>query len=345
MRTGRRDAPSEDFKDMAKIVMGIGTSHTPLLTFPADSWAAYSTRDYKSTALNLSDGRSVSYDTLVKERGEHYADVATNEQFRAKQKICQDSLDRIAADIAEARPDVVIVVTDDHYELFKPSNNPAISVFYGKDIVTVERPEPEDSPEWFPTMAKAYAMDANHTFPGSPDFAYDLIERLVDKHIDVGVSNKVENPKDGGFGHGVGFVIRRLFGGKTIPVIPVLLNTYYPPNAPKPARCVELGRALRAAIDESPSPLRVALVASGGLSHFTVDEALDRGIVDALISGDTDALGRVPTEALNSGSSEIRNWLVLGGAIDGLQNRWLEYQPLYRTPAGTGIGVGFGVWS
>jgi hypothetical protein len=86
-------------------------------------------------------------------------------------------------------------------------------------------------------------------------------------------------------------------------------------------------------------------VASGGLSHFTVDEALDRGVVEALLKGDTAALSRVPVEALNSGSSEIRNWLVLGGAIAGRRNRWIEYQPLYRTPAGTGIGVGFGTWT
>jgi hypothetical protein len=240
---------------------------------------------------------------------------------------------------------VVIVVTDDHNELFRPSNTPAISIYYGPDIVTLERPEAEDSPEWVGDMLETYAMDAVHTFPGKPDFAYELVERLIDKNFDVGVSNAVDNPKEAGFGHGVGFIIHRLFKGRSIPVVPVLLNTYYPPNAPKASRCVELGRRLREAIDESPAPLKVALVASGGLSHFTVDEALDRGIVEALLSGDTKSLEQVPSGALNSGSSEIRNWLVLGGALDGMKNRWIEYQPLYRTPAGTGIGVGFGVWS
>jgi OH-DDVA oxygenase len=330
---------------MAEIVLGIGTSHTPLLTFGAEKWADYSRRDYKSKTLNLSDGRWVSYEELVAERGERYAKVATAEEFAKKQRACQEALDRIAEDIADAEPDVVLVVTDDHYELFRPSNNPAISIFYGKDILTWTAPPREGSDQWFGDMVETYAMDKTHSFPGMPDFAYELIERLVDQEFDIGVSNAVEDPKKNGFGHGIGFIAQRLFKGRTIPIIPVLLNTYYPPNAPKSARCVALGQALRRAIEASPAPLRVAVVASGGLSHFTVDEALDRGIVEALVKGDTAALAKVPSEALNSGSSEIRNWLVLGGAIAGRQNRWIEYQPLYRTPAGTGIGVGFGVWA
>ena len=76
-----------------------------------------------------------------------------------------------------------------------------------------------------------------------------------------------------------------------------------------------------------------------------VDEALDRRVADAMVRGDRDVLRSLPACALNAGSSEIRNWIAMAGAIEGMKNRWLEYQPLYRTPAGTGIGVAFGVWS
>src|SRR5205085_7790788 len=106
-------------------------------------------------------------------------------------------------------------------------------------------------------------------------FGRELIERLIEKHIDVGAAAQIEDPQRAGLGHGIGFVIQRLFSGKTIPVVPILLNTYYPPNAPLPARCYDIGKALREAIDESPQNLKVALIASGGLSHFIVDEALD----------------------------------------------------------------------
>ena len=194
-------------------------------------------------------------------------------------------------------------------------------------------------------MIKTYAMDQVHTFPAMADFAYELIERMIAKEIDLGAASKVEDPKKAGFGHGVGFIINRLFGGKKIPVIPVLLNTYYPPNAPIPSRCYAIGKALGAAIRESDKKLRVAVLASGGLSHFTVDADLDNKVLDAMCSGKPEVLRNIPVHALNSGSSEIRNWITVAGAIEGMKNRWVEYQPLYRTPAGTGIGVAFGVWS
>ena len=58
-----------------------------------------------------------------------------------------------------------------------------------------------------------------------------------------------------------------------------------------------------------------------------------------------DLLRTLPAGALNSGSSEILNWVMAAGAVDHLPLKWLEYEPLYRTPAGTGVGAAFGVWS
>ena len=55
-------------------------------------------------------------------------------------------------------------------------------------------------------------------------------------------------------------------------------------------------------------------------------------------------LKSLPKGALNSGSSEIRNWILVAGAIENMKKRWFEYQALYRQAAGTGIGVAFGVW-
>jgi hypothetical protein len=49
-------------------------------------------------------------------------------------------------------------------------------------------------------------------------------------------------------------------------------------------------------------------------------------------------------DKLNSGSSEIRNWIVAAGAAAELRMKWREYVPLYRTPAGTGCGMAFAEW-
>ena len=109
-------------------------------------------------------------------------------------------------------------------------------------------------------------------------------------------------------------------------------------------RCYELGKAIRTAVRSANSGERVGILASGGLSHFTVDEDLDRAVLDACKRNDGDALSRIPVGKLNSGSSEIRNWIAAAGAAAHLKNEWQEYVPCYRSAAGTGCGMGFAVW-
>jgi hypothetical protein len=333
---------------VAKVVLGLGTSHGPLLTFGAEYWMEYSKRDRKNQRLNLSNGTYISYDELEKQVSGRYAAAATVEEFQRKEGACHESLDRLAAALETARPDVVVIVTDDESELFSRCNTPAVSIYYGQSIIT--RPfsskmiELDAPPPYFASMVQNFAMEKPNEFPAAPGFARELIERMIQNHIDVGAASQVEEPTQYGLGHGIGFVIRRLFGNKPIPVVPVLLNTYYPPNAPLPARCFEIGRALRAAIEASTGSERVAIVASGGLSHFVVDEGLDRKIIAAIEHGHCEDLRALPVESLNSGSSEIRNWIALAGAMYGFNAERVDYQPLYRTPAGTGLGAAFALW-
>ena len=75
-----------------------------------------------------------------------------------------------------------------------------------------------------------------------------------------------------------------------------------------------------------------------------VDEALDRRVIEAFQSGDPSALRSKSRGALNSGSSEILNWVMAAGALQDLPLFWHAYQPLYRTPAGTGVGAAFCEW-
>ena len=68
----------------------------------------------------------------------------------------------------------------------------------------------------------------------------------------------------------------RWFAGKSPPIVPITINTCYPPNWISPKRAYALGRAVREAIESWDSDLTVAVATSGGLSHFVVDEELDR---------------------------------------------------------------------
>jgi hypothetical protein len=133
-------------------------------------------------------------------------------------------------------------------------------------------------------------------------------------------------------------------GDRIVPIVPVLLNTYYPPNQPTPARCYRLGQAIRQAVEAWAPNRRVGIVASGGLSHFFVDEALDRRVLELLAKKDADGIAALPTAALESGSSEIRNWVAAAGALEHLDMELVDYVPCYRSEAGTGVGMAFAVW-
>ena len=104
-----------------------------------------------------------------------------------------------------------------------------------------------------------------------------------------------------------------------MPIVPVFLNAYYPPNQPSPARCLALGEALRRAVEAFPQDARIGIMASGGLSHFVVDEAFDRAMIEALRRKDAAFFRNAPLTKLMSGSSEIRNWICLAGAAGPLE--------------------------
>lgn len=328
---------------MAEIVLGLAASHSPLLTLDWPDWENRSRADLANSELNLSDGRFVTYEELAWETGEPYRTIATPEQFERAAERCQAELDRLGDELERAAPDVVMVIGDDQGELFPLSNTPAISIFYGAEIATNDVWGRADKSGWMHQMAKGYLMDQVHRFPGAPDLALGVIRELIRSHVDIGAASKVDDPARAGFGHAFGFVVQRLFRGRPIPMLPVLLNTYFPPNVMTSARAFEIGGHLRNALARC-GDARVAVVASGGLSHFVVDEELDRKVLAGLEPGKSDMLCGIPPEALNSGSSEILNWIMTAGAADHLPLQWAEYEPIRRTPAGTGIGVGFACW-
>ena len=121
---------------MARIVLGIGSSHTPMLNLTAQQWQHRAAADYANSELNMSDGRRLSYEALLAERGPRYeADIALDVLSR-KELACQAALDKLGDALAEANPDLVIIVGDDQAELFSQANQPAFAIFNGEAMVT-----------------------------------------------------------------------------------------------------------------------------------------------------------------------------------------------------------------
>ena len=86
-------------------------------------------------------------------------------------------------------------------------------------------------------------------------------------------------------------------------------------------------------------------MASGGLTHFVITEEFDRMVLKALEDKDVDTLGALDRKMLNSGNSEIRNWIAVGAAAGDLEFNLIDYVPCYRSPAMTGCAMGFAQWS
>ena len=81
-----------------------------------------------------------------------------------------------------------------------------------------------------------------------------------------------------------------------------------------------------------------------GLSHSVIDEELDWMVLDAMTAKDAEALCALPVDRLIRGTSEIRNWIVVAGAVEPTDMTIVDYVPYYRSPAGTGCAGGFTYW-
>lgn len=325
---------------MNEVVLALGLSHTPLLAVGPEHWQALAERDRKNPQLYDDSGALVSYDELLARHGGVDRPIPY-EDLQSMSAEAEGALDEMARQLVAVAPDVVLIVGDDQEELFDSTNQPMLSIYHGAQI-DMGRLHDEDEIRYWEELKDRYGMSGGTTFPGSPEFARGLISALVQEDVDIAASDAT--PAGRGFGHAFGFVARRLFGDREIPMVPILMNTYFPPNQPTPGRAYRIGQALRRAIDRCPGSLRIALVASGGLSHFIVNEELDQRVLKALSTDDEGELSRLPVQQLKAGSSEILNWILVGGAMRGRAMAKPTYVRAVRTSAGTGIGMAFAVW-
>ncbi|VCU68773.1 Gallate dioxygenase [Pigmentiphaga humi] len=328
---------------MAEIVLGIGSSHSPMLNSPAGDYGKHGEIDQSGRKLLDEVGQPTTYEALATRRGDSLAgDLLPEEQAR-KAAACESHIQRLAEEVASARLDAVIVIGDDQNEQYGDDNLPAILVYWGKTIVNRPLAMPAEAPAFWRLARSQYHEDEGpREYPVAHELGRHVIDSLMDESFDISQSRQLAKPH--GEGHAFGFVHRRLMTAQPVPILPIALNTYYPPNQPRPARCYALGQALARAVASWENDARVGIVASGGLSHFTVDEELDRLILRACAERDAEALKAIDPRRLNSGSSEIRNWITVAGAVEHLRLDWQAYEACYRTPAGTGCGMAFATW-
>ena len=329
---------------MAELVLGLGMSHTPQMSMSSEHWAEYASRDAAAFPLIWKRKRWDYEDLVAARASEGVAEQVNDEVWASKYRRINDGVARLAAALAEADPDAVVIVGDDHHELFSEQSMPTIAVYWGETIDAFP-------PDWiFPAVEPAaWALfgEKPETYPCDAELGEFLITDLNRRGYDVAQVRAA--PEGQSAGHPFIAVRNRLMdrSRRPVPMVPVVLNTYFPPNTPTPARCWELGEAMAESIAACPKDIRVAVVASGGLSHFVIDESVDRALLEAAASGDGARIGALEAEDYVSGTSEGLCWIAAGGACTGagLSMEVVEYVPGYRTPAGTGTAMCAAVWS
>ncbi len=324
---------------MAEIVLGLGASHGPPVTMPASNWSMLMEKDQVDKRMD--------YAALVKAEKPTIHEEITPERMQERYDIAQRSLGQLKAVLEATAPDVIVVVGDDQNEQFSPDLMPAFCVYRGDTMEIVKRQR--SGGQWGNMAWLSYSSqgvpETPRPYEAAPDLANHLIRFLVDEDFDI--SSCATFKPEVGMGHAYSFLYRTILPAGNIPVLPIMVNTMYAPNTPTPGRCYELGRALRRGIEAWAANKRVAVMASGGLSHVIIDEELDRIVVDALAEKDVETLRTLPRERLDraAGTTEIRNWIVLAGAMEGLSMNLASYEPCYRSPAATGLGMAFAYWT
>ena len=319
---------------MATVTLGIGSSHSPMLSTPYSAFAGLA---------QLDRARLPEFEARARQNASRTMPELREDVTRARHEATQAAIRRLADVLAGEAPDVAVVIGDDQGEWFSADQQPVLCIYWGETVVNLPPRREGLLPLRQLSYWGYYGDGTNRAFPVDAALGRHLVETLTREH-EFDVAHVRVQPRHGPFGHAWGFVHQRLMGNRVVPIVPLLLNTYYPPNQPTPGRCYRLGRALRQAIEAWPSDKRVGIVASGGLSHFFVDEDLDRRVLELLAKKDADGIAALPTAELESGSSEIRNWLAAAGALEHLDMELVDYVPCYRSEAGTGVGMAFAIW-
>jgi hypothetical protein len=334
---------------MARILFGLGTSHGPMLSIPPEYWKDRVSFDKQ--ARHFYQGKTYTFDEMAALRKDaNIADQITPEVMMERHTRNQSAIRQLADYFDLHRPDVAVVVGNDQMEIFTDQHVPALAVFWGDHVEGHPR-SPEFLAKLHPAVARAETdrTPAAHTdYPCSPELGKHVIQSVVTDGFDVSQLTKLPTGEIGSNAvpHAYGFVYRRIMRDKVPVQVPVLVNTFYPPNQPPAGRCFQFGRALARAVASWSEDIKVAFIASGGMTHFVLDESFDRELLDAMQAGDAARLAGVPENMFQAGTSEIKNWIVVAGAMAeaGLKMSVVDYVPCYRSEAGTGSAMGFARW-
>jgi aromatic ring-opening dioxygenase catalytic subunit (LigB family) len=231
---------------------------------------------------------------------------------------------------AAADPDILIEISPDHWVNFFLNNLPSVAIGVGDEHQGPPEPFLKDFP-W-------------KVLPGAPRFGRHLVETALKSGFEPSVSHRLT------LDHGFCIPLWRMELARLPRLLPIILNDLEPPM-PSIRRCLVWGRLLAQAIASYREDLRVAVLATGGLSHSigeptmgAIDEPFDRRCIERFSAGEEEPLAEFLEEALpqtGNGAQEVRNWVVAHGAAGSRGFELIDYLPAPEVY----VGCGFAAWN
>lgn len=253
------------------------------------------------------------------------------------EKLPQGAKDQLSAGFEElgrrisaVEADLLIEIAPDHWVNFFMDNLPSICIGVGEE----HDPPPEPFMKPFPFK---------DSLKGHPAFARHLVETAMKRGFEPSISHRLI------LDHGFCIPLWWSKLERLPPITPIVVNDLEPPMI-NTQRCVQWGRLLVEAIESYPEPLRVAVLATGGLSHSIgestmgeIDAAFDKRFLDAMQRGDEAEIVETVEEDLRhtgNGAQEVRNWLIAYGAAGGAPFDLITYAPIKEVY----VGCAFASW-
>jgi 3-O-methylgallate 3,4-dioxygenase len=320
---------------MAQIVLGIGSSHGPTIRTPPEGWSRLVQKD-------LEDPR-FDYDALLKAASPALENEVTPEKMQARYNACRRAIDVLSGVLANVNPDAIVVISNHHGVPPPDRMEPVFGMFLSDTQSKIDRSGHQTGAHRVMGTRQPIErqVDAYAVCPGLADH---LMDGLVAEGFDVACC--FQSDPTAGIEDAFTFLYELYLPDRNTPIVPFLLSRYLP-HQPTPRRCYAVGGAIRRAVEAWDRDMRVAIMASGGLSHQIVDEEQDRLVLRALQEKDIDTLCSLSRARLNRapGTPETLNWVALAGAIEPMRMTLIDYVPCYRSKAGTGHGVTFAYWT
>jgi protocatechuate 4,5-dioxygenase beta chain len=252
---------------MTKITAGITTSHVPLL------------------------GRII--DTNQTESDE-WKEVFSGYDFTKKW-------------LAEEKPDVILLVYNDHATAFDMKIIPTFAIGCGEEF------KPAD---------EGFGARPVPNVQGDPDLAWHIAQSVIEQGFDLTIINEME------VDHGLTVPLSLGFNQPDAwpcKVIPIAVNTVVYP-APSGERCLALGKALKKAVECYDQNLNIQIWGTGGMSHQLIgaragiiNQQWDTEFMDKL-KDDYEELSQIPQvdyirESGTEGAETVM-WLIMRGALN-----------------------------